>query len=130
MINTHKDKLGDYDEWVKKFIAYAKEKNTTLIWVTTTPYQQSFRPTQNLTIIQFNDIMRKAAAYHKVPVIDLHACTVEAVRELGDKKVYVDGVHFLDEVKKRQAAYIAKHVRHIVTGLASPSEAADQKTRR
>ncbi len=127
MINTHKDKLEAYDEWVKKFIAYAKEKKTKLIWVTTTPYQQSFRPTQNLTIIQFNDIVKKAARVHNVPVIDLHACTLETVEALGDKKVYVDGVHFRDNVKKRQAAYIANRVRKIVKGLHSLSEAVDHK---
>jgi len=127
MINTHKDKLDAYDEWVKKFIAYAKEKKSKLIWVTTTPYQQSFRPTQNLTIIQFNDIMKKAAALHNVPVIDLHACTLEAVKALGDEKVYVDGVHFFDEVKKRQAAYIANRVRKIVVGQVAASNSADRK---
>ena len=58
-----------------------------------------------ITIIKFNDIVKKAAALHHVPVIDLHACTLEAVEELGDEKVYVDGVHFFDDVKKRQAMY-------------------------
>jgi hypothetical protein len=98
-----------------------------LIWVTTTPYQQSFRPAQNLTIIQFNDIVKKAAALHDVPVIDLHACTLNAVKALGDERVYVDGVHFHDDVKKRQAAYIARHVRKLLMGHATVSKAADHK---
>jgi len=114
MINSHHNKLPAYGEWVEKFIAYAKEKNVKLIFVNTTPYQQSFRPKQNLTIIKFNDLMKNAAEKANVPVIDLHACTLEAVKELGDKNVYMDGVHFHDEVRKRQAAYIAERVREIV----------------
>lgn len=58
--------------------------------------------------------MRNAAEKANVPVIDLHACTLGAVKELGDKEVYTDGVHFQPEIKKRQAAYIAERVRKIV----------------
>jgi lysophospholipase L1-like esterase len=114
MTTTHKNKMAAYEEWVEKFVAFAKDKNTKLILVNTTPYKQSFRPSQNLTIIKFNDIVKKVAQRRNVPVIDLHACTLEAVKELGDAKVYTDGVHFHDEVRKRQAAYIAKRVRAIV----------------
>jgi lysophospholipase L1-like esterase len=114
MINTHQNKLPAYGEWVDKFIAYAKEKKVKLIFVNTTPYQQSFRPKQNLTIIKFNELMKMAAEKHDVPVVDLYVCTLAAVKELGDKKAYTDGVHFTEDAKKRQSAYIAKRVREII----------------
>lgn len=50
----------------------------------------------------------------KIFVVDLHACTLEAVKELGDAKVYEDGVHFRDEVRKRQADFIAARVCEIL----------------
>jgi len=115
MINTHKNKLPDYANWVEKFITYAKEKKTTLILVTTTPYRQSSRPHKNLIIIKFNELMKTAAKKSNVSIIDLYTCTTDAVKELGEKQVYnPDGVHFSEAMKKRQANYIAKRIQEIL----------------
>ncbi len=115
MINTHKDNLPAYGEWVEKFIAYAEQNKVNLIFVNTTPYRQSFRPKQNRTVLAFNELMKVAAEEHDIPVVDLHACTLAAIEEFGDNEVHTaDGVHFTEDMKKRQAAFIAKRVREIV----------------
>jgi lysophospholipase L1-like esterase len=113
MIQTHHRRMPEYGEWVTKVADVAKQHKATMIWVTTTPYQQSFRPQQNLTIVEFNRVAKQIAAKHGIPVIDLHARTVELVKELGDKAVYTDGVHFTEATKKKQAAFIATRVREI-----------------
>ena len=114
MIATHQNKVTEYGEWIGKLDDLAKQHNARLIWVLTTPYAQSFRPQQNLVIIKFNQQAIAIAAKRGIPVVDLHACTLAAVKDLGEKNVYVDGVHFTDEVKKRQAAFIAARVREII----------------
>lgn len=103
-----------YGNWLEKFALLAKEKKAELIFVNTTPYQQSFRPRQNETIIQFNRVMKEVAEKYGLAVIDLHALTLDAVKRLGDKRCYMDGVHFTEEVRKIQAAHIGKQVKDIL----------------
>ena len=113
MIRTHHRKVQEYGAWIEKFAALAKAEGARMIWVNTTPYQQSFRPRQNETIKAFNAVATEVAGKHGVPVIDLHACMLEQVKAKGDKVVFTDGVHFTEETKKRQAAFIAKRIREI-----------------
>ena len=128
MIATHAGNVAGYGQWIEKMDDVAKQHGAQLIWVTTTPYQQSFRPAQNLTIIKFNDMAKVIATKRNFPVVDLHACTFEAVKELGDAKVYEDGVHFRDEVCKRQADYIAARVSEIAK-IAAPAKPFNQTPR-
>jgi hypothetical protein len=116
MIATHQNKIAEYGQWIEKLDDLAKKHDAQLIWVMTTPYEQSFRPTQNLVILKFNETAKAICEKRSIPLVDLHACTINAVKDLGDKKIYVDGVHFQDEVKKRQAAFIAARVREIIKG--------------
>ena len=114
MIATHQNKVEEYGRWIEKVDELAKQHHAQLIWVMTTPYQQSSRPAQNLVVIKFNDEARKIAGARHIPVVDLHACTLAINKELGDGKTYQDGVHFTDEVRKRQGEYIADRVREIL----------------
>jgi lysophospholipase L1-like esterase len=111
MIATHHNKVQQYGAWIERFAALAKANGPRMIWVNTTPYQQSFRPRQNETIKAFNAVAAEVAARHGVPVVDLYACVLEQVRASGDKAVFTDGVHFTEDMKKRQAACIAERVR-------------------
>ena len=113
MIATHHNKTEEYGKWVQKFIDLARDKDADFIWVTTTLYA-SFRAKQNVTIKQFNAIASKIAAENKIPVIDLHACVEKLVKQLGEEKVYTDGVHFIEEIKQKQAKFIAKRIREII----------------
>jgi len=112
MIATHGKKQEAYGQWVQKFIELAKTHDARFIWVTTTPYA-SFRARQNVTIERFNAIASKIAKQNEVPVIDLHGCVKELVKKLGEKNVYMDGVHFTEDMKKKQAEFVAERIREI-----------------
>ena len=114
MINTHGNNVPGYGKWVEKFIAYAKKKKVKLIFINTTPYEQSFSPKRNLTVIKFNKEMKTLTRKHKIPVIDMYACMLKTIKKHGAKEVYTDGTHFTDKAKKIQAAYIAKRVKKIL----------------
>ena len=113
MINSHGKDIKEYGVWLEKFIKLAKEKNTKLIWVTTTPYQT--RQSGNSTIRQFNKIAVQITKAHKVPLIDLHSCVLRLVKELGAKNVFnADGVHFLEEIRRQQAIFISREIKKIL----------------
>jgi len=112
MIRTHGEKLDEYGQWVQKFIDLAKKNNTDLIWVTTTPYAL-YRAQQNVTIKQFNEIASQIAKENNVPIIDLYSCTEELVKEFDEWNVYIDGVHFREDIKEKQALFIANRIREI-----------------
>lgn len=113
MIRTHHGKVQAYGDWIAKFAAFAKAHDARMIWVNTTPYQQSFRPAQNETIKAFNAIAAEVAARHGVPVVNLHACVLEQVKAGGDKAVFTDGVHFTEDTKRKQAFFIAERIREV-----------------
>lgn len=114
MIATHHNNVAGYGQWIVRIDDLAKQHHAQLIWVMTTPYQQSIRPEQNLVVIKFNDEARKIATARHIPVVDLQAATLSINKELGDAKTYVDGTHFTDEAKKLQSAYIAARIREII----------------
>ena len=118
MIQAYGRNLPGYRKWVQVFIDDAKKKGAKLIFVNTTPYGHSFRPVQNRTIVQFNGIMKELADKNNIPVIDLHALSLDATRKFGEKETYEDGVHFKRPVIKMQAAYIAKRFREIIKNPA------------
>jgi lysophospholipase L1-like esterase len=117
MIATYQNKQEEYADWVQKFEELANTQNTQLVWVNTTPYG-SFRTPQNVIIGQFNALVSSIAEENGTPVIDLHAFVTEVVEELGEENVYTDGVHFTEEIKERQAEFIANRIREIRKTLA------------
>ena len=129
MIRDYHRNLTAYGNWLEKFALLAKEKKAELIFVNTTPYRQSLRPRQNETIKQFNKIMKEVAGKYGLDLIDLHAATLDAVKRLGDDRCYMDGVHFTEEVRLIQAAYIGKQVKEILNrkkGETAPVKESDQ----
>ena len=113
MIATHQNKQEEYADWVRTFEELADTQNTQLVWVNTTPYG-SFRTPQNIIIGQFNALVSSIAEENGTPVIDLHAFVEKVVEELGEDDVYTDGVHFTEEIKERQAEFIANRIREIL----------------
>ena len=114
MLAGYGGKPAEYGKWIEKMDDLAKEHEAQLIWVMTTPYEESFRPGPNKAILKFNEAAKAVAAKRKIPTVDLHACVLAAVKELGPKKVYTDGTHYTDEAKQRQAAFIADRIREII----------------
>ena len=90
----------------------AADPSTSVVKEDATPYG-SFRTKQNITIAQFNTLASAVARKNKVPVIDLHACVTQLVKTFGESKVYTDGVHFTEAMKKKQAEFMATRIRDI-----------------
>jgi lysophospholipase L1-like esterase len=119
MLASYGGKIPEYGQWIEKMDDLAKQHDAQLIWVMTTPYEETYRPGPNKTILKFNETAQTVAAKRNIPTVDLHACVLAAVKELGPKKVYTDGTHYTDEAKQRQAAFIAARIREIMkTGSA------------
>ena len=119
MLAGYGGKPAEYGKWIEKMDDLAKEHDARLIWVMTTPYEETFRPGPNKTILKFNQTAKAVAAKRKIPTVDLHACVLAAVKELGPKKVYTDGTHYTDAAKQHQAAFIAARIREIMKNGSS-----------
>ena len=83
-----------------------------VLWVRTTPVFDERHNRLNTTFRRFeadveayNAIADHIMREHSVPLIDLHTFT----RNLGSG-VYVDHVHFTNDVRTQQAAFIAGHL--------------------
>lgn len=86
--------------------------NIAIIWISTTPVDDERHNTRvkvfsryNRDVIRYNEIALATMRKHKIPMIDLYAFTAT----LGPE-AYCDHVHFNDETRKLQAAFIAGHI--------------------
>jgi hypothetical protein len=99
----------DYLENLKRIYATSREIGARLIWVRITPVVDSIHNRPGMEFHRFaadqekyNEIADEFFKASGVPVLDLEAFT----RRLGDG-IFVDHVHFSDEVRALQAAFIA-----------------------
>ena len=99
----------DYLENLKRIYAVSREIGARLIWVRITPVVDSIHNRPGMDFHRFaadqekyNGIADDFFKARKVPILDLEAFT----RRLGDG-IFVDHVHFSDEVRALQAAFIA-----------------------
>lgn len=101
--------LMQYRANLQMIVQVAHEMELAVIWVRTTPCDESVHNHPDMTFHRFaadgaaynaaaDDVMQAAA----IPSIDLHTFT----RNLGDD-LYSDHVHFHDHIREKQAAYIA-----------------------
>ncbi|MBP1990570.1 SGNH/GDSL hydrolase family protein [Paenibacillus eucommiae] len=85
----------------------------SFVWVRTTPLVDEihnqlasiYRFHEDL--LQYNSIADKVMEQNDIPVIDLYTATLGMGK---DEDVYCDHVHFKDDVRQRQAAFIAKQL--------------------
>ena len=110
MVVPFKNKPAEYEEWIRRFAALAKEREVELIWLTTTPYSTE-RAAQNKTIERFNAGAQSIAKEMGFSVIDLHGFVRGKIAALGEAAVFTDGVHFTEDIKKQQGAFIAGKIR-------------------
>lgn len=83
-----------------------------IVWVTSTPVDdelhnricQSFKR-YNADLVRYNEIALKVTEEKQIPVIDLYGFTNRL-----NIPLYQDNVHFLEPVRKLQAAFIAGHL--------------------
>lgn len=98
--------LAQYKENLRAIKALAAQVHADLVWMTTTPVNDQVHRENMREFQRFNDdvVAYNCAAAEVLdgPMIDLYGLT----SRLGEA-VYMDHVHFTQEVRQLQAAYIA-----------------------
>ena len=104
--------LGEYRRNLRSILQLVGDMGVAAMWVRTTPVDDERHNSRQVGFERYNrDVIRYNAAAdeivgeNQVPVVDLYTFT----RNLGDG-VYCDHVHFTDEVRALQAAFIAGHL--------------------
>ena len=105
-------KLEEYKMNLTKIIELTKSMANKIIWIGLTPVIDEIHNSRESGFLRYNedvkaydiaskDIMRE----HKITCIDMYNFT----KALGDD-IYLDHVHFNDEIRKLQAAFIAGYL--------------------
>jgi lysophospholipase L1-like esterase len=101
--------IDEYKNNLEEICNIVSSNNIKLIWVRTTPVPdeihnsriQSFKR-YNADVIEYNKIADKIIQNRSIHMIDLYTFTYS----LGEE-AYIDHVHFNEEIRVLQAAYIA-----------------------
>jgi lysophospholipase L1-like esterase len=104
--------IEKYEQNLGKIVNMTKKHNIQLIWVRTTPVVDMIHNTRskgfkrfNSDVLEYNRVADQIMSNAKLPSIDLYTFT----QKFGDI-AYIDHVHFSDEVRQLQAAYIAGYL--------------------
>lgn len=108
---------GDYRSNLERIVEVARGLCRRLVWVSTTPCIDAIHNSLSTAfyryrkdVVRYNEIADSIMTANDVPIIDLFALTEALERELGES-VYKDHVHFIPEVCRTQAAYLAGWIR-------------------
>ncbi len=104
--------ITQYKHNINEIIRLSKQLKTQLIWINSTHCEDARHNKENTQFYRFNDdvirynhvsclLMRHA----NIPIIDLNYLT----QQLGDQ-VFCDHIHFCEEVRQQQAAFIAGYI--------------------
>ena len=106
--------LNVYEKNLIEIIKVSKKICKQLVWISTTPCYESLH---NKRKMEFHRFHKDCLAYHAVaekvmknnniPIIDLYGFTLN----LG-KSIFCDHVHFNEETRKKQAAFISGWLFH------------------
>ncbi len=116
----HQVEPDQYGRNLTEAISAAHRAGCPVVWVRTTPVDDERHNASspqwlrhNSDVIRYNSIADSVAKGNRLPVIDLYTFTTG----LGHD-VYCDNVHFTEEVRKLQAAYIVGSLRQILASRA------------
>jgi lysophospholipase L1-like esterase len=111
----------EYRQNLERIMDLLQQKRISVLWVTTTPVVDSIHNTRTrlklryeADLERYNQIAAGVCKRHHVKMIDLHDFTMT----LGTG-VYMDNVHYIEEARTLQAAYIAGAVRIILHEAAN-----------
>ncbi len=113
---------AEYHDNLAAILALVRSKGGQLVWINTTPVNDArhnslskefFR--YNADVMRYNDIAAELFKQSKVPIVDLYNFTAQ----LGDNH-YVDHVHFDEQTRGLQAAFIAGFLSSTLAGSVPP----------
>lgn len=100
--------IDDYRRNLEGIVAAARQTDVPLVWVRTTPCDETVHNTRvafhrfAADCIAYNAVADGVMAAAGVPSIDLHSFTASLGADL-----YCDHIHFHEQIREKQAAYIA-----------------------
>lgn len=107
--------LKEYEMNLANIIEISKSMANKTIWVGLTPVIDEIHNSRkegflryNQDVIKYDTAAKEIMEEHKIPCIDMYNFT----KSLGDD-VYSDHVHFKEEIRKLQAAFIAGYLNSI-----------------
>lgn len=103
--------LENYQENLEAIVkVVTEEMKLPLVWIRTTPADEKRHNHENSTFLRFrkdqeeyNAAADRIMAEKNIPILDLCGFTTS----LGGLELFCDHVHFTEEVREKQAAYIA-----------------------
>ena len=102
--------LAEYADNLKKAVDVIKQTDITPVWVNTTPVDGQMHAERkpfdrfNEDVLQYNSVAEKIMQDQQIDILDLYTFTAN-IRL--DEPLQRDGVHFIEPVRARQAAFIA-----------------------
>jgi lysophospholipase L1-like esterase len=107
-----------YQQNLEAIVELLGSRNIQVIWVRTTAVIDSIHNSKSKRFHRFaadleayNKIADQVMASNQIPVVDLYTFTWS----LGLEQ-FMDHVHYHDEARKLQAAYIAGHLKSLISG--------------
>lgn len=105
-----------YENNLKKIITLSKKMKSKLVWIQSTPVVDSIHNKQmggfhrySKDIEKYNEIAERVMQKNNIPLIDLYEFTLKYIPE-----AYHDHVHFKEEIRKKQADFIAGNLVQII----------------
>lgn len=109
----HQVEIATYRENLARIVQAGLQLSSQLIWVTTTPCNDTVHNTRNKEfhryrsdLIVYNEVADEIMDHYGVSRVDLFAFTEFLETQLGEA-VYEDHVHFIPEIRRLQGAFIA-----------------------
>jgi len=110
--------LKDYEKNLSEIISITKQMHAKMIWLNSTPVVDSIHNSRvpffrfNNDVIKYNKAAESIMKKNHVPTIDLYAFTEKYIPE-----GYMDHVHYKEDIRKKQADFIAKNLTAIYNSL-------------
>ncbi|MGL5753836.1 MAG: SGNH/GDSL hydrolase family protein [Paraclostridium sp.] len=105
-------KESEYKMNLSKIIDIAKNMSSQVLWVSTTPFNEKIHNSRKVGFLRYikdletyNSIAKEIIIENNIGFIDLYSFT----SNLGED-IYCDHVHFNEEVRKLQSAFIAGYL--------------------
>jgi len=111
--------IGDYASNLGKIISLIRAHGKAPVWITTTPVDDARHHAHSPEVSRFqkdvdiyNELARQLMVAQGVPIFGLHDFTARLEGEL-----YMDHVHYTDEVRQLQAAYLTGQMERLLQNL-------------
>jgi hypothetical protein len=104
--------LEEYEMNLNKIIEISKEKSSKIIWIGLTPIIDKIHNSRKEGFLRYDEdvktydnVSKQIMKKHDIQCVNIYNFT----KNLG-RDIYFDHVHFKEEVRKLQAAFIAGHL--------------------